>query len=120
MKYSIGEFSKVIDLSIDTLRYYEKEGLIKPERNSTNQRVYSEADIAWMEFIKKLKLTGMPLKNIKRYSELRYQGNETVEERLDLLYEQSGALDQKKAEIEDHLSFLADKIEIYKEMLKNK
>lgn len=66
MDYSIGEFSKATGLGIHTLRYYEHENLIIPLRNSSNRRRYSEKDIAWIAFIKRLKATGMPIKEIKK------------------------------------------------------
>ena len=68
MEYSIGEFSKLTNLGIHTLRYYEHEGLIMPERNASNRRCYSDKDLTWIEFIKRLKDTGMPIKEIKHYS----------------------------------------------------
>ena len=68
MEYSIGEFSKLTGLGIHTLRYYEHENLIIPDRNSSNRRRYSDRDIAWIDFIKRLKDTGMPIKEIKRYA----------------------------------------------------
>lgn len=118
MDYSIGTFSVLIDLSIDTLRYYEKEGLIIPKRNETNQRIYNDSDVVWMEFIKRLKLTGMPIKKIKQYAALRYQGDKTVQQRLELLYEQQIQLVKQKEEVEEHIRFLNEKIEVYKNMLK--
>ena len=71
MEYSIGEFSKLTGLGIHTLRYYEQEGLIAPERNSGNRRCYYDKDLTWIEFIKRLKDTGMSIKEIKYYAELR-------------------------------------------------
>ena len=71
MEYSIGEFSKLTGLGIHTLRYYEQEGLIAPERNSGNRRCYSDKNLTWIAFIKRLKDTGMPIKEIKHYAELR-------------------------------------------------
>ena len=71
MEYSIGDFSRLTGLGIHTLRYYEHEGLITPERNSGNRRCYSDKDLTWIEFIKRLKDTGMPIKEIKHYAELR-------------------------------------------------
>ena len=53
MKYSIGDFSKITNLSIHTLRYYEKENLIRPERNSANRRCYTENDVKWVELDRK-------------------------------------------------------------------
>lgn len=62
MEYSIGEFSRLTNLGIHTLRYYEYENLITPKRNSSNRRCYSDKDLAWIEFIKRLKDTGCRLK----------------------------------------------------------
>ncbi len=73
MEYSIGEFSRITNLGIHTLRYYEHEGLITPMRNSSNRRCYSDKDLAWIEFIKRLKDTGMPIKKIQYYAKLRDQ-----------------------------------------------
>jgi len=120
MEYSIGEFSKKVSISIDTLRYYEKEKLILPNRNKSNRRVYGESDIIWMDFIKKLKQTGMPIKDIQHYAILRYQGDSTIEERMSLLYKQHDLLEAKKREIEQHTQFLEKKINVYKDMLKKK
>ncbi|EAH3797633.1 MerR family transcriptional regulator, partial [Listeria monocytogenes] len=53
MNYTIGAFSKEVELSIDTLRYYEKEKLILPKRNEINRRIYDSSDISWINFIKK-------------------------------------------------------------------
>ena len=78
MDYSIGEFSKVTGLGIHTLRYYEHENLIIPLRNANNRRRYSEKDIAWIAFIKRLKATGMPIKEIKKYAALRAKTVEPI------------------------------------------
>ena len=117
--YKIGEISKITNLTIDTLRYYEKEGLITPARDQNNIRMYSDSDIRWIQFIKKLKQTGMPLKNIKEYSNLRDQGDSTINERLSLLYEQKQRLEQNSKQLEEHILFLNNKIDIYKAKIKN-
>ena len=117
--YKIGEISKITNLTIDTLRYYEKEGLITPARDQNNIRMYSDSDIRWIQFIKKLKQTGMPLKNIKEYSNFRDQGDSTINERLSLLYEQKQRLEQNSKQLEEHILFLNNKIDIYKAKIKN-
>ena len=117
--YKIGEISKITNLTIDTLRYYEKEGLITPARDQNNIRMYSYSNIRWIQFIKKLKQTGMPLKNIKEYSNLRDQGDSTINERLSLLYEQKQRLEQNSKQLEEHILFLNNKIDIYKAKMKN-
>ncbi|EMX5393749.1 MerR family transcriptional regulator [Listeria innocua] len=117
MNYTIGAFSKEVGLSIDTLRYYEKEKLILPKRNEINRRIYDSSDITWINFIKKLKQTGMPIKDIKEYAKLRYLGDQTIEQRMTLLYKQYDILNEKREEIELYTQFLLNKIDIYKEML---
>ena len=120
MKLSIGELSKRTNLSIPTLRYYEDLGLLKPDRDRNNRRIYSENDISWLDFIMRLKKTNMPMKDIILYSELRYQGDETVPERMELLENQMKKLEDDKSEIEKSISMLSRKIEIYKLKLSNK
>lgn len=113
MGYPIGKFSKMVSLSIDTLRYYEKERLIIPARDQNNRRTYSEADQRWIAFIKRLKATGMPIKEIKTYARLRYQGNSTIDERLQLLFTQKNRLTAQRQEIDAHIAFLENKIATY-------
>ncbi|MCH4168494.1 MAG: MerR family transcriptional regulator [Streptococcaceae bacterium] len=117
-QYSIGEFAKKTGLSIDTLRYYEKEAIIFSQRDSNNRRYYLEADYEWLLFILRLKKTGMTIKNIKEYAKLRYQGNSTISKRLELLFQQLDALKIKRAEISENIEFIENKIEIYKRMTK--
>lgn len=117
MDYGIGEFAKVTNLSIDTIRYYEKQGLIKPNRDENNRRIYDECDVGWIDFIKKLKMTGMKLKDIKYYSQLRYEGDCTIDKRLELLYEQADILFIKQREVAEHIKYLYNKIDIYNEKL---
>ena len=113
MGYPIGKFSKMVSLSIDTLRYYEKERLIIPARDQNNRRTYSEADQRWIAFIKRLKATGMPIKEIKTYARLRYQGNSTIDERLQLHFTQKNRLTAQRQEIDAHIAFLENKIATY-------
>ncbi len=111
--YSIGEFSKLVALPIDTLRYYEKLDLITPTRSHTNKREYTDADANWIAFIKRLKSTGMPMKQIQSYSALRDLGDATIDERLDLLAQQRLRLKGQQQIIQQHLDFLDQKIDTY-------
>ena len=81
----IGEMAKAADISEYTLRYYERKGLIRVNRDNGGRRCYEESDIEWIKFIKRLKDTGMLLKDIREYSRLRYEGNTTMPERLQML-----------------------------------
>ena len=115
MKYSIGEFSRLTNLGIHTLRYYEQEKLISPERNSANRRCYNDKDMAWIAFIKRLKATGMPIKEIKRYAQLRSSGNSSLNERLEILIQHRQILDDQIKQLKEHQAKLNEKIEFYKE-----
>lgn len=120
MNYSIGEFSKLTNLGIHTLRYYEQEKLIVPERNSGNRRRYSENDIAWIDFIKRLKNTGMPIKEIKRYAELRALGETTLNARMAMLEQHRESLNKQIRLLQEHKEKLDEKIEFYRAELRKK
>ena len=115
MDYSIGEFSKVTGLGIHTLRYYEHEGLIIPLRNSSNRRRYSEKDIAWIAFIKRLKATGMPIKEIKKYAALRANGDATLSERMEMLMQHRQSLNERIRQLQEHEAMLDEKIAFYRQ-----
>lgn len=119
MNYAIGEFSKLTGLGIHTLRYYEHENLIIPERNSSNRRRYSDRDIAWIDFIKRLKDTGMPIKEIKRYAELRAAGESTLSERMKMLIQHRQALNEQILQLQEHQAKLDDKIAFYRGEIKS-
>ena len=115
MDYSIGEFSEVTGLGIHTLRYYEHENLITPVRNSSNRRRYSEKDILWIAFIKRLKATGMPIKEIKRYAALRTKGDSTLTERMEMLIRHRQSLKDQIRQLQEHEAMLDEKIAFYRQ-----
>ena len=113
MKYSIGQFSELSGFSIDTLRYYEKQKLLFPKRDENNRRVYSEKDVAWISFISRLKMTGMSIREMQKYAKLRYAGDQTIPERLVLLFNQLDNLHEEEKKIEDNIEFVEQKIKTY-------
>ncbi|KRM08217.1 hypothetical protein FC89_GL001554 [Liquorilactobacillus ghanensis DSM 18630] len=115
--YKIQQFSKLTGLSIPTLRYYENLGILKPARSKNNYREFTDSDLNWMMFILRLKQTGMPLENICRYSFLREQGDQTIEERIKLLDEQERLLNKEFLKLQKQLEFLKEKKETYNDML---
>ena len=115
MEYSIGEFSRLTNLGIHTLRYYEHENLITPKRNSSNRRCYSDKDLAWIEFIKRLKDTGMPIKEIQHYAKLRAEGDPTLCERMEMLTAHREALNEQIRQLQEHMTKLDDKIDFYRQ-----
>lgn len=120
MGYSIGKFSSMTGISIYTLRYYEKEGLLSPERTESGRRLYSEDDLSWLRFIKRLKETIMPIKEIQKYARLRAEGDGTLEERMEMLIRHRAVLQDEIAAMQEHLTNLDDKISYYKTEIKKK
>ncbi|WMN89946.1 MerR family transcriptional regulator [Vibrio parahaemolyticus] len=109
------EFSSLVDLSSHTLRYYEKIGLLKNiQRNSSGHRVYTAKDLKWIEFVKRLKDTAMPLEEILEYAKLREAGSSSVLQRQALLERHKENLRLHIAEQQSHLAALEGKIDLYK------
>jgi DNA-binding transcriptional MerR regulator len=114
----IKEFSRACGLSPYTLRYYEKIGLLpEVERSGSNHRRYTEGDLRWIEFIKRLKATNMPLAEIWRYAALRQQGPGTEEARMQLLIDHARRLEETIAQEQAHLQILHKKINFYRDGL---
>ncbi len=83
---NVQDFAQQVGISPHTVRYYEKIGLLPDVRRTANgHRDFCEHDIAWMDFILRLKNTGMPLAEILTYSSLRSQGAKTLEQRQQIL-----------------------------------
>lgn len=110
---TIGEIAEKTDLPESTLRYYEKKGLIKVARDGNGRRDYEENDIEWIKFIRRLKETGMLLKDIEQYSELRYRGSSTMPERLEILREHRKYVLGQQEKWKEYLRNLDDKIDFY-------
>lgn len=118
--YKISEIAEMTGFSVSTLHYYENIGLISPARNASNYRIFTDADLSWLEFLKRAKATGMPLDKIKAYSDLRAQGDSTVIQRISLLVEQEKILDEKIKELEGHIRFIRGKKRHYYEQLEQR
>lgn len=117
MNYSIGQFANITNMSSPTLRYYEKEQLLIVSRDSAGRRFYTAKDVDWILFIKKLKDTGMSIKNIREYALLRYQGDSTIKQRLEILKKHKLAVVEEKAKWENNLLNLDEKIRLYENKL---
>lgn len=117
---TIGEFSAITGISAYTLRYYEKKGLLRVSRDSGGRRDYSTDDIEWVKFIRRLKDTGMLLRDIKHYSDLRYQGENTMEERMELLIQHRKSVVEEQRKWNEYLRNLDEKIGIYRERIRER
>lgn len=115
---TIADAARASGLSVHTLRYYERAGLIGGvDRASSGHRRYSEADMAWLETICCLRATGMPIARIRRYAELVRVGAGNERERLALLEEHRAAVRAQLTEVQGHLAFVERKITTYEGIL---
>ncbi len=114
----ISEVSAKYGLSADTLRYYERVGLIPHvNRNASGIRDYTEQDCRWVEFIKCMRGAGLPIEALICYVALFQQGDATLEARLELLTEQRDQLVARIQEMQRTLERLNVKIERYDQIL---
>ncbi len=118
---TIAEVSKKFDLSQDTLRYYERIGLIPSvNRNKSGIRDYTEEDCKWVEFIKCMRNAGLPIEVLIEYVTLFQQGEATLVARKELLTEQRNQLIARMEDMQKTLERLNYKIESYEQTVGKK
>ena len=114
----IAEVSELSGLSVDTLRYYERVGLLPPvTRNDSGIRDFSELDIKRVEFIRCMRNAGLPIDVLTEYMRLALIGDDTIEARKNILEEQRDQLAGQISEMQKTLDLLNYKIKIYDERL---
>ncbi len=117
----IAEVSERCEISIDTLRYYERVGLIPPvNRNGNGIRDYSDLDLRRVEFIKCMRSAGLPVEVLIEYVALVQQGDKTIETRKEILKEQRELLATKVQEMQKNLDILDYKLEVYEKAVLEK
>jgi DNA-binding transcriptional MerR regulator len=115
---TIAQVAERTGLSHDTLRYYEKAGLIeRVGRTTGNQRRYQAADLAWLEFLLRLRETGMSIADMQRFAALRAAGNGTVADRLAMLREHRAELADRIRALRRNATVLDHKIDHYEQLL---
>lgn len=115
---TISEISERFSMSTDTLRYYERIGLIPPiKRNKSGIREYSEEDCLWINFAKCMRSAGLPVETLIEYLSLFQQGEQTAPARKAILIEQRDLLAVRLSEMQETLEKLNSKIENYEKVL---
>jgi DNA-binding transcriptional MerR regulator len=110
----IGRVAAEVGLSIDTIRYYERAGLMPLISRAPNgHRRYAEDDLGWIALLKCLRTTGMPISEMRHYADLLAQGESTVAQRRELLEDHRIRLGQRLREIEEQMPVLNAKISTY-------
>lgn len=104
--YSIGEISKMFQLSISTLRYYDKEGLFPHLKRVNGVRQFSESEIETLRVIDCLKKSGLEIKEIKEYMSLCSLGNTTLKQRKEIFEKQKEEVLQEMEKLQKVLSML--------------
>jgi DNA-binding transcriptional MerR regulator len=118
---NIKNFSELTQVSVHTLRYYEKIGLLRHiNRNSSGHRLFTDKDVDWVEFIKRLKAMGMELNKIQQYADLRELGESTSRQRQQMLEEHVLVVEKRIEGEVCNLKKIKQKIQFYSEMNKTK
>ncbi|MCA1021289.1 MerR family transcriptional regulator [Halobacillus litoralis] len=116
--YTISETAAKLGMSAHTLRYYEKEGIIAPQRNEAGVREFDEQHILWLQFVKKMRETQMPVTQIKEYTKLFQEGEHTAVDRLKLLEEHQQYIKSQIETLKATDDMLTKKVAAYKEAMK--
>jgi DNA-binding transcriptional MerR regulator len=113
-RHSISEVADLTGLTAHTLRWYERIGLLDPvDRTHAGRRRYSDADLARLEFLGKLRLTGMSVADMLRYIELVREGPDTMDARRELLIAHRAEVRERISDLHATLAVLDHKIDVY-------
>ena len=114
MEYLIKDASKKLNISIYTLRYYDKEGLTPfVKKDEKGVRKYTDEDLEWIRMLINLRDIDMPISNIKEYIELYLKGDETIEQRRDLMCRYREYIKKKVEDTISSLEMATEKLRNY-------
>jgi DNA-binding transcriptional MerR regulator len=120
-KLTIQEVAQATGLSAHTLRYYERIGLIHPiDREQNTHRRYTTDDVGWIDFLTKLRATGMSIKDMQKYADLQRQGDETLPQRVEMLKSLRDKVEAHMDELNEHLKLIYYKIDVYEKIVTEK
>ena len=117
---TIGEVSKKFNVSEDTLRFYEKEGLISPVPRKAGKRDYGKPELNNIEFIMCMRSAGLSIEVLKEYISLTRQGDSTAEQRRDILIREREVLKNKLEKMNKAYERLNYKIDVYYSLILDK
>lgn len=117
-KLTIQGVADATGLTVHTLRYYERIGLIHAiDRAENSHRRYTQDDVGWINFLMKLRATGMSVSEMQTYAELQRQGEETLPQRVEMLKALRERVEAHLRELNDHLGLICYKIDMYEEIV---
>ncbi|MEV5897894.1 MerR family transcriptional regulator [Nonomuraea fuscirosea] len=116
--YTPAEVVEETGFSIDTLRYYEKIGLLeRVGRNAAGQRRFSQEDLGWLGTVRCLRDTGMPIAQMLRFAELTRAGDHTIPDRIKLLEEHDQQVQGQIQNLAERQQYIKNKISYYRSVL---
>ncbi|MEH6947863.1 MerR family transcriptional regulator [Bacillus sp. JJ634] len=116
--YSISEVANELNLTVYTLRYYDKEGLMPfVERTPSGTRLFKESDIGALKVIECLKATGMPIKEIKNFIDWCSDGDSTLQQRYDMFVERKALVEAQMEGFKKTMELIEHKCSYYKTAL---
>jgi DNA-binding transcriptional MerR regulator len=118
-EFTIGQVAEKTGLSIHTIRYYEKEGILPIiNRNESGIRIFEYEDIQWINLLNCLRNTGMPIAQLKDYADLTLKGDQTGEKRLEILEKQKEKIEEQVNTLKSHIDLLNLQMEWYPRLKK--
>jgi DNA-binding transcriptional MerR regulator len=119
---TIAQAAERLGLTPDTLRYYEKDGLLlRPVgRAASGHRRYTTHDLRWIEMVTRLRSTGMAIRDVRRYADLVREGEGNEAERLELMREHRRKVLAQLAEVQQHLGAIEYKIGLYSDAVEGR
>lgn len=119
MTYTIKQVAEKMGVSVSTLRYYDKEGLLPfIEKKENGTRIFKESDLRALEIIACMKSSGMPIKEIKRYMDMCLEGDSTLKKRLDIFLNRKEIIKEQMEELNKTMSVIEYKIKYYEKAIK--
>lgn len=116
--YTPAQVVKETGFSLDTLRYYEKIGLLERiRRNAAGQRRFTDQDLSWLNMVRCLRDTGMPIAEMLRFAELTRAGDHTIPDRIELLAEHDRRVEEQIANLRERQKAIRYKIDFYRNVL---
>ncbi|SEQ24802.1 DNA-binding transcriptional regulator, MerR family [Lentzea albida] len=117
MGLSIGQVAERTGLSVHALRFYEKEGILAHQvhRGPGGRRVYTDQDLAWLKMCIMLRMSGMPVPEIRRYTDLVRQGDGNELQRLDILKEHQERVREQMAQLQECMDLITHKVSVYQD-----
>ncbi|EHF2868638.1 MerR family transcriptional regulator [Listeria monocytogenes] len=118
MEYIAHEVAEKLGITVPTLHYYEKAGLLPSiKRNSVGNRIYTEENIEWLYMIVLMREVGVPIREIRSYIQLLLKGPETIPERYQLVTQYKQSVEEKMKAMQTSLKWLGAKVNFYQEMM---